>query len=143
MTTFKEIRGTAIQSVSTDPSNPETGQIWYNSTTAQLKGYQTGGVWASGGNMATGRSAPAGAGTQTAGLAFGGNIAPVTAATEEYNGTSWTNSISMTTARQSLGGAGTQTLALASGGYTTTFVANTEEYTGTFQTATASNLTTS
>ena len=74
MTTFKGIRGTAIQSVSTDPTNPETGQIWYNSTTAQLKGYQTGGTWAAGGNMATARKSPAGAGTQTAGLVFGGRI---------------------------------------------------------------------
>jgi hypothetical protein len=39
MTTFKEIRGTAIQSVSTDPTNPETGQIWYNNTIGVLKGY--------------------------------------------------------------------------------------------------------
>ena len=30
MTTFKEIRGTAVQSVSSDPTNPEVGQIWYN-----------------------------------------------------------------------------------------------------------------
>ena len=29
MTTFKEIRGTAVQSVSTDPSNPEIGQKMY------------------------------------------------------------------------------------------------------------------
>ena len=37
MTTFKEIRGTAIQSVSSDPSNPEEGQIWYNNTIGVLK----------------------------------------------------------------------------------------------------------
>jgi hypothetical protein len=40
MTTFKEIRGTAVQSVSTDPSNPEVGQIWYNNSIGVLKGYQ-------------------------------------------------------------------------------------------------------
>jgi hypothetical protein len=27
MTTFKEIRGTAVESVSSDPSNPESGQF--------------------------------------------------------------------------------------------------------------------
>jgi hypothetical protein len=32
MTTFKEIRGTTIEVVSSDPSNPEPGQIWYNSS---------------------------------------------------------------------------------------------------------------
>jgi hypothetical protein len=57
MTTFKEIRGTAIQSVSTDPSNPESGQIWYNNSIGVLKGYAlTAGVWAAGGNMGTARS---------------------------------------------------------------------------------------
>jgi hypothetical protein len=73
MTTFKEIRGTAIQSVSTDPSNPESGQIWYNNSIGVLKGYQIiGAAWAAGGNMGTARFGLAGAGTQTAGLAFGG-----------------------------------------------------------------------
>jgi hypothetical protein len=38
MTTFKEIRGTTIEVVSTDPTNPETGQIWYNSSSGTLKG---------------------------------------------------------------------------------------------------------
>jgi hypothetical protein len=39
MTTFKEIRGTTIEVVSSDPSNPEVGQIWYNSSSGTLKGY--------------------------------------------------------------------------------------------------------
>jgi hypothetical protein len=48
--------------------------------------------------------------TQTAALGFGGTAdPPVSAATEEYNGTSWTTlSASLSTARDSLGGAGTQ-----------------------------------
>ena len=41
MTTFKEIRGTAVQSVSSDPTNPEEGQIWYNNSIGVLKGYQS------------------------------------------------------------------------------------------------------
>jgi hypothetical protein len=54
MTTFKEIRGTAIESVSSDPSNPEAGQIWYNNTIGVLKGYQlSAAAWAAGGNLAT------------------------------------------------------------------------------------------
>jgi hypothetical protein len=39
MTTFKEIRGTDILALSSDPSNPEVGQIWYNSSSGTLKGY--------------------------------------------------------------------------------------------------------
>jgi hypothetical protein len=59
----------------------------------------------------------AGAGTQTAALAFGGYTPPATtAATEEYNGSTWTSVNSMNTARRYVGGAGTQTAALAFGG---------------------------
>ena len=77
----------------------------------------------------------AGAGTQTAGLAFGGaDTAPaLSSATELYDGTSWTSSpASLATARNILsGGAGTQTSALAAGGATSTGVsAATEEWTG-------------
>ena len=80
MTTFKEIRGTAIQVVSSDPSNPEIGQIWYNSSSGTLKGYQLANVntWASGGNLNTARVNSAGTGTQTAGLLFGGSVPPYT-----------------------------------------------------------------
>jgi hypothetical protein len=61
----------------------------------------------------------AGAGTQTAALAFGGgNIPPATGATEEYDGSTWTTRTGLNTARYNLGGAGTQTAALAFGGNT-------------------------
>jgi hypothetical protein len=38
----------------------------------------------------TARLAPAGVGTQTAALAFGGDTPPVTTVTEEYDGSTWT-----------------------------------------------------
>lgn len=50
------------------------------------------GVWSSGGNMGTARSFLAGAGTSTAGLAFGGASSyggSGTRLTEEYDGTTW------------------------------------------------------
>ena len=73
MTTFKEIRGTAIESVSSDPSNPEAGQIWYNNTIGVLKGnLLVAAAWASGGSLATARKSIGPAGTQTAGLAISG-----------------------------------------------------------------------
>jgi hypothetical protein len=101
MATYKEIFGTDVEVVSSDPANPVTGQVWYNSTTQQLKGYKQfiGNAWSTGGNLNTARSTLAGAGTQTAGLAFGGNIPPLTGATESYNGTSWTELNDLTTAR--------------------------------------------
>ena len=119
MTTFKGIRGTAIQAVSSDPSNPETGQIWYNSSSGTLKGYRAVNTWSSGGNINTTRGSGAGAGTNTAGLIFGGNAGvPRTnySATESYNGTSWTTVNSMPATRILMGSSGTQTAALSFGG---------------------------
>jgi hypothetical protein len=49
-----------------------------------------GATWTGGGALNTARTTLSGAGTQTAGLAFGGNVPPETAATEEYDGSSWT-----------------------------------------------------
>jgi hypothetical protein len=60
----------------------------------------------------------AGTGTQTAALAFGGDIPSPTGATEEYDGTNWATSNPLNTARRVLGGAGTQTAALGFGGTT-------------------------
>jgi hypothetical protein len=83
--------------------------------------------------MNTARYGLAGAGTQTAAVAFGGSIPGVgdTNATEEYNGTSWTTSPgSLNTARDGLAGAGTQTAGLAFGGQTTVYLGATEEYNG-------------
>jgi hypothetical protein len=120
MTTFKEIRGTTIESVSSDPSNPEAGQIWYNNTIGVLKGYQNiAGTWASGGNLNTARAGMYTAGTQTANLVSGG--APLfggagTDQTELYNGSSWTTSGAYPAVAASGGGCGTQTAALGFAG---------------------------
>ena len=39
MATYIRIKGATIQVIAGDPSNPVEGQVWYNSTTATLKGY--------------------------------------------------------------------------------------------------------
>jgi hypothetical protein len=89
------------------------------------------------GSLNTGRGNLAGAGTQTAALAFGGVTVPSSYqdATEEYNGATWTsNPTGLNTARQDIAGCGTQTAALGFGGdkggspFTT---GATEEYDGT------------
>ena len=56
MATYKEIHGTVIETVTSDPSNPVNGQVWYNSTDQVLKGFTSNpaGSWASGGNLNTG-----------------------------------------------------------------------------------------
>jgi hypothetical protein len=40
MAAYTGIQGQNILIVSSDPSNPTEGQIWYNSTSNLLKGYQ-------------------------------------------------------------------------------------------------------
>ena len=118
MATYKEIKGTNIEVLASDPSNPVEGQVWYNTTSNVLKGQAatTAGAWATGGNLNTARVYLAGAGTQTAALAFGGTAPPVKNETESYNGTNWTDVNNLNTARFALAGAGTQTAALAFGG---------------------------
>ena len=74
MATYKEINGTNIEILSSDPTNPLLGQIWYNSTTNTLKGlgFIATSSWATGGTMGTGRDQTTGAGSKNAALAFGG-----------------------------------------------------------------------
>jgi hypothetical protein len=75
MATYKGIQGFTIQNLSADPSNPIEGQVWYNSTSNVWKVEEatTAGSWATGNNLNTARGyGLAGAGTQTAALAFGG-----------------------------------------------------------------------
>ena len=95
MATYKEIRGTQIEAVATDPSNPVEGQVWYNTTSNVLKGQAatTAGAWATGGTLNTARymGGSSVSGTQSAALFFGGlTVPPVTAVTESYNGSNWT-----------------------------------------------------
>jgi hypothetical protein len=80
------------------------------------------------GSLNTARGEFAGAGIQTAALAFGGT--PAIGATEEYDGNSWATSPgSLNTARGELAGAGTQASALAFGGNVGSKT-QTEEWTG-------------
>jgi len=136
MTTYKEIFGKYVKNYSSDPTADIEGQIWYNTTSGTFKtNVNAGAAWASGGNMTAAQSQLAGAGTQTAGLAFGGLDLPSTqvATTQEYDGTSWGPGGNMATARFQLAGCGTQTAGLGFGGYIIpgTTSAATEEYDGT------------
>ena len=122
MTTYKEIKGQLIRQVSSDPSDPQLGQIWYNTTTGILKGYKfIEGVWSSGGAMNTGRSEGMTAGTQSASLMSGGIVPGSDAMTnnsEEYNGSSWSegNNLNLFRRGGGFGTQGTQTAGLVSGG---------------------------
>jgi hypothetical protein len=139
MTTFKEIRGTDILALSSDPSNPEIGQIWYNSSSGTLKGRValTAG-WSAGGNMNTARSKFAnGAGTQTSALGAGGynsGSAPYnSSAVETYNGTSWTSVASLASQVRGnavTGASDSSALSFAGVQGPATFTAQTESWNG-------------
>lgn len=124
MATYKGINGFAVQSVASDPSPLDEGQVWYNNATYAFKlaAVTTAGTWAAGGNMNTGSYNPAAlvGGLQTAALAGGGDTgAPAYSSTktESYNGTSWTTVNSLNTARSAGTGTGTQTAAIIFGAF--------------------------
>jgi len=142
MAGYNEIRGLKVKYLSADPSNPENGEVWYNSTSGSLRveGIVGTGAWSSGGNLTTARSSMFGGpmGTQTAGLAAGGTLGPPgkSNATEEYNGSSWTNGNNTTDTLSSRGSAGSQAAGLLFGGNPSpATVTDTEEYDGTNWTA--------
>jgi hypothetical protein len=91
MTTYKEIFGKYVKNYSSDPTADAEGQVWYNTTSGTFKSVLASAAWSSGSPLITARSALGGAGTQTAGLAFGGYTggSNITAVTEEYNGSGW------------------------------------------------------
>ena len=117
MSTFKNIRGQLIKSLSSDPSPIANGDIWYNSTSQTLKGVQQVIAWASSGNMSAARTQIGGAGSESSGLAFGGEAASNTNSTEEYNGSAWTGGGNYPSQDESIMACGlTESTTLAFGG---------------------------
>ena len=118
MGTYKEIRGTHIVSVTSDPPSPVNGQMWYNSTDKVIKGFTSNpaGAWATGTSVNTARQLVGEAGSQTQALLFGGQPNPAKTETESWNGTSWTEVNDLNVGRNGLGSAGTYTSALGFGG---------------------------
>ena len=90
-----------------------------------------GSSWSAGGNLSTARYAMCGAGTPSAGLAFGGSVGGTKQnATEEYNGASWASGGNLIVSRCTLGGAGFQDSAIAAGARYPSILSCTEEYNG-------------
>ena len=90
--------------------------------------------WSGGGRLITARENPSGAGTNNAGLVFGGRTPTLQTLTEEYDGSTWTAGGALAIARYAFNGsAGSQNAALAFGGSITPagVTSATEEYNGT------------
>ena len=85
MATYKGIKGVKVQSKASDPTASEAdGTVWYNSTGNALKyAIQSGGAWASGGDINNARSRSGSAGASALSAA-GYNGAALTTS-EEWN----------------------------------------------------------
>jgi hypothetical protein len=83
MATFKEIYGTNVEALASDPANPIEGQIWYNTTSQTLKGYAlVAGSWATAAPLNTARTEQLGRSRNSnCTLAFGGLTTPATGVT--------------------------------------------------------------
>jgi len=132
MAAYKDLVGQKITKVTSNPPEPKTGQMWYNSTSKSLRALSPVSAWRSSAPILVARDAAGSAGTQTTATIFGGNINPGnTSATDEYNGSGFSSGGALNTARRQTTGCGLQTAALCVGGYTTANAANVEEYNGT------------
>jgi len=121
MADYKAIKGWTIQTVSSDPSNPILGQVWYNSTLGAVRVAKTQtGSWSTGGNLNATKKGQGGGGTQTAAILAGGTKPPGNTdidESEEYDGSSWTEGSNLNQARGWIAcGGGTQTAGWIAGG---------------------------
>jgi len=136
MATYRSIVGHKINNVSSDPAEPLTGQMWYNSTTGTLRALGVVEAWSSTSPMINSVQYRGGGGTPTAMFAAGGSLS--TNLTEEYNGSGWSAGGNIGTARYEMGSAGTLTAGLIFGGYNNPPASTkdlTEEYDGSSWTA--------
>ena len=120
MATFKEIFGKKVKFLASDPPAAQgEGQIWYNDTSNTFKTATLTAAWASAPALTTARAGGGSGGTPTAAWLAGGITgwpAPITTATEEYNGSSWTAGSALTNARVYTGGDGPLTAGIVVAG---------------------------
>ena len=90
----------------TTENTSSPGYLWFDGSSFKYSAYGSG-TWSTGGNLITGRHSLGGAGTQDAGLAFGGYNGGFKSCTEEYDGSSWTAGGALISAKRNLAGAGT------------------------------------
>ena len=118
MATYIDIHGNNIPIVSSDPSNPIVGEMWYNTTARKLKGQATlSASWASAPTMpaSKGDGGMATKGTKSAFLVWQG--APgAKNSTYSYDGSSWTGEPTTPYSASGVISFGTQTAAVGAGG---------------------------
>ena len=129
MAAYKDLVGQKITKVTSNPSEPKTGQMWYNSTSGTLRGLGIVRAWSSASPLSTARSVLGGFGIQTSSVMYGGT----TNSTEEYNGTGFSAGGNLNTGRPNCqdNGWGVETAGVVASGYDgSNNTANVEEYDG-------------
>jgi hypothetical protein len=128
-----------VPAVASDPPSPAEGDIWYNSTTGQIKFRTQIGAWSSGGNLNRGRiwhGSGGSGGSQTSAIVASGY--PPGAECELYDGTTWTEVNDLGTANYgSIMLATVNTSAVIASGYNTR-TANSYSWDGSNWTSTTS-----
>jgi len=143
MAAYKDLVGQKITKVTSNPGEPKTGQMWYNSTNGKLRGLGLVEAWSSGSNTNIPRGSGYGFGTLTAGVTGTGEQGPpglAPAATEEYNGSGWATGNNYPRTDYFISACGTQTAGLAAGGFGPPKSNAANHYNGTSWTAAAANM---
>jgi hypothetical protein len=161
MANYKDIKGTAVSIVSSNPSTITEGSVWYNTTDEALRVGRTtaAGAWSSAPNLVQPANSSAGDGPADAAIIYSGDIYAYYASypenpsskpglhTQTYDGTSWTLGPNMNDSARYRGSTshGSQTATLAFGGDAVppspgapVYLTNSEQYNGSSWTATPS-----
>ena len=133
MAAYKDLVGQKITKVTSNPGEPRTGQMWYNSTAGKLRGLGITSAWVTGGTYIKNVFGVACGGPVDAAIGAGGYGPPGPASLNiaaEYNGSGWTSISNINTARGAVGSSkqGTQTAFWIAGG--TSQTGKTEEWNG-------------
>ena len=109
MATYLGTHGSKIQNYTTNPDNPNEGEVWYNETDNVLKfqypNVTSAGSWRTSVPLNTSRQQARAFGTYTATIAAGGGPG-FKNETELWNGSNWTEVNNLTTARNAGAGMG-------------------------------------
>ena len=104
MAAYKDLVGQKITKVTSNPGEPKTGQMWYNSANGKLRGLAVLQAWSSASPLTNARETQ-GFGSQTSGLVAGGSgpFGPPFTAVELYDGTGWSTGTSLPADRNQVG----------------------------------------
>ena len=134
MSTYKEIIGKKIKSVSSDPSDSIDGQMWYNTTTQSLRALALLASTTSQTAMSRGANynqfGTASGGSADANWAASGSPG-TTNITEEFNGSGWSSGGNQINSLMNRSGFGSLTAGVICGGWAPPNSNTTEHYNGT------------